>query len=548
MDEKNRVRFFDTTLRDGEQSPGINLNASEKLEIAEQLARLRVDIIEAGFPIASEGDFKAVEAIARKVKGPVICGLARANEADIVACGNAIKDAERGRIHTFISSSKTHMQHQLRMNEAQVLELAVKSVRHAKAFTDDVEFSAMDATRSDVEFLIRLFSAAVEAGATTLNVPDTVGYTMPDEYAELIRTLRAKVTGGDDVIWSVHCHDDLGLATANTLSAVKAGARQVEVAMNGIGERAGNAALEEVVMAIETRRDLLGVVTGLELRHIGDTSRKVSKLTGYRVPRNKAIVGANAFMHESGIHQDGVLKERSTYEIMKPETVGHSTDNIYLGKHSGRHAFQVKLQGMGIDLTPDELGRAFKKFKDLADQKKVVTDEEIEAIVLLDKGTVSDQFHLVSFQSFGGPSVIPMAAVRVQKGDELIEQTGSGDGQVDALCDAINKATDFHGRLTRYEVSATTEGTDSLGEVFVMVAEGGSSMTGRSVAADVIEASALAYLNAINRLLQKRALKKDSKTNSELMRSNPMQADPEPVSVGGERGVSGEGKGLAGSK
>ncbi|MCB1154470.1 2-isopropylmalate synthase [bacterium] len=547
------VIVFDTTLRDGEQSPGASMTPAEKLQIARALSRLRVDVIEAGFPAASPDDLSAVQAIAREVGNdgdapPIICALARAHENDLRAAFEAVRDAARPRIHTFLATSPIHRQLKLGMSREEVIQKVAEAVARAKELTDDVEFSAEDACRTEPGFLCEVFTAAVRAGATTLNVPDTVGYTMPDEYAELIRTLRAKVTGGDDVIWSVHCHDDLGLATANTLSAVKAGARQVEVAMNGIGERAGNAALEEVVMAIETRRDLLGVVTGLELRHIGDTSRKVSKLTGYRVPRNKAIVGANAFMHESGIHQDGVLKERSTYEIMKPETVGHSTDNIYLGKHSGRHAFQVKLQGMGIDLTPDELGRAFKKFKDLADQKKVVTDEEIEAIVLLDKGTVSDQFHLVSFQSFGGPSVIPMAAVRVQKGDELIEQTGSGDGQVDALCDAINKATDFHGRLTRYEVSATTEGTDSLGEVFVMVAEGGSSMTGRSVAADVIEASALAYLNAINRLLQKRALKKDSKTNSELMRSNPMQADPEPVSVGGERGVSGEGKGLAGSK
>jgi 2-isopropylmalate synthase len=502
--KSDSVRFFDTTLRDGEQSPGISLNAHEKLEIAEQLARLKVDIIEAGFPIASEGDFAAVRTIAEKVRGPVICALARAADEDIRCAARAVAPAERGRIHTFISTSSIHIAHQLKKTPAQVLEQAVKSVKLAKSLCPDVEFSAMDATRSDIDYLIRMFSAAIEAGATTINVPDTVGYALPDEFASLIATLIKKTKGGKNVVWSVHCHDDLGLATANTIAGVGAGARQVEVAVNGIGERAGNAALEEVAMAIHTRRERTGLDLGLDLRQLGDTSRKVSKLTGYQVPRNKAVVGVNAFQHESGIHQDGVLKERSTYEIMKPEDVGYKAENIVLGKHSGRHAFADKLEELGYYLDAESLDRAFRSFKALADAKKTVSFQEIEAIALEQIGDVPDQFRLESFQSFTGMGMVPIAAVKLSKGGKTSDATATGDGQVDALCRAIAKATRFKGRLTRYQVSAVTEGLESLGEVQVAVADKGVMMNGRGLATDVIEASAKAYLNAINRLYQKR--------------------------------------------
>lgn len=513
----DRVYFFDTTLRDGEQSPGISLNAGEKLEIAEQLVRLKVDIIEAGFPIASEGDFDAVKTIAERVRGPVVAALARTNEKDIKCAAEAIKNAKRPRIHTFISTSANHMKHQLKMSPRQVLELGVRSVKQAKSFYPDVEFSAMDATRSDPEFLIKIFTAAIEAGATVINVPDTVGYALPEEYAKLMATLRRRVKGAKKVIWSVHCHDDLGLAVANTVAALSKGARQVEVSVNGIGERAGNAALEEVAMAIHTRKDLLGLSTGLKLSQLGDTSRKVSKLTGYSVPRNKAVVGANAFMHESGIHQDGVLKERSTYEIMKAEQVGHHEEKIVLGKHSGRHAFTSKLEEMGIYLDGDALTSAFRKFKALADAKKKVSYREIESLAYEQIGKVGDQYQLESFQSFTGTGIIPIAAVRVSRKGRTTEATGKGDGQVDALCRAIATATKFKGRLTRYQVVAATEGLDALGEVTVTVTDKGIRMNGRGLATDVIEASARAYLNAINRIYQKRAAMKKKSAASRVV-------------------------------
>ncbi len=499
-----RVLIFDTTLRDGEQSPGISLNAGEKLEIAEQLARLRVDIIEAGFPIASEGDFAAVNTIAQKVRGPVIAALARANDEDIRCAARAIAPAERGRIHTFISTSASHMVHQLRKSPAEVLEQAVRAVRLAKSLCPDVEFSAMDATRSDVDFLVKVFSAAIEAGATTINVPDTVGYALPDEFARLIKTLVRDTKGGKKVTWSVHCHDDLGLAVANTIAGVGAGARQAEVAVNGIGERAGNAALEEVAMALHVRRDLSGVDVGLDLKQIGDTSRKVSRLTGYQVPRNKAVVGVNAFQHESGIHQDGVLKERSTYEIMHPDQVGYQAENIVMGKHSGRHAFATKLEEMGYFLDGEALDRAFRAFKALADAKKTVTSQEMEVIALEQIGDVPDQFHFESFSSFTGMGMAPIAAVKLRRGAKTVEATATGDGQVNALCRAIAKAVGFRGDLLRYQVTATTQGLESLGEVTVMISEKGQVMNGRGIATDVIEASAKAYLNAINRLYHKR--------------------------------------------
>ena len=507
MSDPDHVRFFDTTLRDGEQSPGVSLNPHEKLEIAEQLARLNVDVIEAGFPIASEGDFEGVKMIAERVRGPIVAGLARAGEKDIDCAARAVAGAAKPRIHTFVSTSPTHLKYQLRMNQAQVLKLAERSVRQARSLCADVEFSAMDATRSDVGYLIEVYSAAIEAGATTLNVPDTVGYALPDEMERLVATLIKKTNGGKrkQIVWSVHCHDDLGLAVANSLAAVRAGARQVEVAVNGIGERAGNASLEEIAMAIRTRKDLLGVTHQLDTRRIGDTSRKVSMLTGYNVQRNKAIVGANAFMHESGIHQDGVLKERSTYEIMRAEDVGHQAENIVLGKHSGRHAFSSKLEEMGIYLDGDALDRAFRRFKSVADAKKTVSYRDIEAIALAEIGKVVDAFQMESYQSFSGEAMMPMAAVRLAKDGKTIEASATGDGQVDALCNAISRATRFKGKLIRYAVSATTEGLDSLGEVALTVEEeGGMQMSGRGLATDVIAASARAYLNAINRLHQKK--------------------------------------------
>jgi 2-isopropylmalate synthase len=499
------LQIFDTTLRDGEQSPGISLNRREKLEIAEQLARLKVDVIEAGFPIASPEDFKAVRAIADSVKGPVICALSRANDQDIDRAFEAIKGIERPRIHTFISTSEIHMRAQLKMTPAQVLEKTCLAVKRAKTYVEDVEFSAMDATRSDPEFLIQVYNAAIKCGATVINVPDTVGYTLPREFVALLKKLFAEVRGIDNTVVSVHCHDDLGLAVANSLAAIECGVRQVECAINGLGERAGNASLEEIVMILDTRHDFTNVQTGIAIGEIARTSRLVSRLTGYDVPPNKAIVGANAFAHESGIHQDGVLKERSTYEIMNADRIGRGGSNIVLGKHSGRHAFSNALEELGFFLSEDGLEQAFAKFKRLADMKKKLTGNDIEALAAGELAIIPDQFKMEYHQSSSGSGAIPIAAVRLSKKDETFEATASGDGQVDALCAAIRKATRFDGIMKSYKVGAISGGIDALGEVTVVLESNGVSKTGRAVSSDIIDASARAYLNAINRLEQGRS-------------------------------------------
>ena len=493
------VLVFDTTLRDGEQSPGVSLTPGEKMEIARQLLRLKVDIIEAGFPIASPGDFEAVQSIAREIKGPVICGLARANPADVDAAGRALAGAERKRIHTFIASSDVHMKFKLRKEPHEVLEAAVRAVKQARQYTPDVEFSAEDATRSSPEFLCRLFQAAIEAGATTINVPDTVGYIIPSEFAALIRYLRENTPGIDKVVMSVHCHDDLGLAVANSLAAVREGVGQIECTINGIGERAGNASLEEVVMALRVRRDCLDADVGLDATQIYRSSRLVSTLTGMPVPGNKAVVGANAFAHESGIHQDGVLKEKSTYEIMRPEDVGVPSSRLVLGKHSGRHAFRERLIALGYHLEEGDVERAFARFKDMADRKKDITDRDLEALVEDEVLKESEIWTLDCFQVATGNRSLPTGTVSLIKEGATVHEAACGDGPVDALLRAVERAVgaDFH--LQEFSLKAVTGGKDALGEAVVRVERDGVVYLGRGVSPDILEASIRAYLQAVNR-------------------------------------------------
>jgi 2-isopropylmalate synthase len=500
--EKDRVKIFDTTLRDGEQSPGISLNRQEKLEIAHQLARLGVDVIEAGFPIASPGDFEAVQEIAREVHGPVICGLARTGVQDIDAAWNAIKDSERPRIHTFISTSDIHIQHQLRTTREDVKGQARAAVAHARGYCEDVEFSPMDATRADLEFTAEVLQIALDEGATTINVPDTVGYSMPDEYAAMWRELYRLVPGLEDVVTSVHCHDDLGLAVANSFAGVVAGARQVECAVNGIGERAGNASLEEFVMLLHTRESSVGVWTGVNTREIARTSRLVSRLTGYAVQPNKAIVGRNAFAHEAGIHQDGVLKERTTYEIMDATTIGLDANSIVLGKHSGRHALRNALEELGFQVEGGALNTAFKRFKELADKKKKVTALDLEAIVSDEMKQAPTAFDIESFEVEASNVRAPLAKVSVRMPDGSVESGSfTGDGPVDAFFSAINAATGHDGRLKEYHVSAVTGGRDALGEVTVLLDLGGTLSSGVGVSTDILEASGKAYLRALSNAL-----------------------------------------------
>src|SRR5918996_1024093 len=503
VSDADRVHIFDTTLRDGEQSPGISLNTQEKVEIAQQLARLGVDVIEAGFPITSPGDFEAVEAIARSVEGPVICGLARTHADDIDAAHSAVRDAERPRIHTFISTSDIHIQHQLQTTREDVKGQARAAVAHAKQYVDDVEFSPMDATRADVEFTAEVCAIAVEEGATTINIPDTVGYTMPDEYTAYLRRLYELVPGLEDVVVSVHCHDDLGLAVANSFAGVLAGARQVECAINGIGERAGNCSLEEIVMLLRTRSDAHGLDTGLDARELARTSRMVSRLTGYSVPPNKADVGRNAFAHESGIHQDGVLKERSTYEIMDATEVGLESNSIVLGKRSGRHALQDALKDLGFQVEGGALNQAFKRFKEIADKKKQVTALDLEAIVSDEMRDSAQAYNLGWFEVEAGSQREPMATVSVvlPSGEESIARA-SGDGPVDAIFGAIRDATGTDAELQRYEVSAVTGGTDALGAVNVSVRANGRLASGQGVATDILEASARAFVRAVSNALE----------------------------------------------
>ncbi len=506
----DRVIIFDTTLRDGEQSPGISLDAGEKLEIAEQLARLGVDYIEAGFPVASQGDFEAVQAIAQNVKGPVICGLSRTSLADIDRCWEAIQDASKTRIHTFIATSEIHMRNKLKMTPDQVKAEAARAVAHAKAYTDDVEFSPEDASRSDFDFMCEVLQIAVDSGATTLNIPDTVGYAIPAEFGERIRAIRERVTG--DYIISAHCHNDLGLAVANSLAAVEAGARQVECTINGLGERAGNAAMEELVMALRTRADFFGGLdTGIRSEELARTSRLVSRLTGYAVQYNKAVVGRNAFAHEAGIHQHGVLEERTTYEIMDPALVGQGESKIVLGKHSGRHAFADTLGKMGYDLHGDALNQVFARFKELADRKVELSEEDLEALVAEEVGdTVHYRYQLVSVDCHGGTNSTPTATVVIEIDGEQLEGTATGDGMVEAACAVIKQLTGVEGRLTDYAVTSVTGGVDALADVALRYEVEGHSMPGRGLSTDVVEASARAFLNAINRLVRGRDRGEDS--------------------------------------
>ena len=508
VDDANRVHIFDTTLRDGEQSPGISLNTQEKVEIAQQLARLGVDVIEAGFPITSPGDFEAVEAISRNVEGPVICGLARTHKADIDAAWGAIKDAERPRIHTFISTSDIHIEHQLQTDREDVKGQAKAAVALARSYCDDVEFSPMDATRAEVEFTAEVCAIAVAEGASVINIPDTVGYTTPEEYTAYLRRLYELIPGLADVEVSVHCHDDLGLAVANSYAGLLAGARQVECAVNGLGERAGNCSLEEIVMLLRTRRDEHGLDTGLDTREIARTSRMVSRLSGYAVQPNKAIVGRNAFAHESGIHQDGVLKERTTYEIMDPTHVGLESNSIVLGKHSGRHALRDALEQLGFTVEGNALNQAFSRFKEIADKKKQVTALDLEAIVSDEMRERTDSYSLAWFEVEAGSRRSPVARVAVQmpSGEESVGEAG-GDGPVDAIFGAIRDAVATDCELRQFTVSAVTEGEDALGEVTVMLRAHGRLASGQGVATDILEASARAYVRALSNALDGAAVR-----------------------------------------
>lgn len=512
----NQIIIFDTTLRDGEQCPGASMNLREKLEVARQLARLKVDVIEAGFPVISEGDFASVLAIAKEVKGPRIAGLARCVTKDIDAAGQAIKPAgKRGRIHVFLATSKIHREFKLGKAQDEILRLAVEGVKRAKAYVDDVEFSPEDGSRTEPEFLIQVCKAAIAAGATTINIPDTVGWAVPEQYGALIGRLYEEVPefqSGRAII-SVHCHNDLGLAVANSLAAVRAGARQVECTVNGIGERAGNAALEEIVMAIKTRRDFFGEIEcGVNTREIVKSSRLVSRMSGLIVQRSKAIVGENAFAHASGIHQDGILKKRETYEIMDPEEVGWGATDLPLTKHSGRAAVAARLKHLGFKMTEADINAIFARFKEIGDKKKFVYDDDLTALVEGHITEVPETWSLDYLYVASGNQTVPTATVRLKKssGDkqkgEVLQDAGVGDGPVDAALKAIDRLTNTRGKLMDYALRAVSQGKDALGEVTVKVDFGnGALVTGKGASTDVIEASARAYLNAVNRFLSSNA-------------------------------------------
>ncbi|ACI18904.1 2-isopropylmalate synthase [Dictyoglomus thermophilum] len=495
-----KLYIFDTTLRDGEQTPGVNLNKEEKLEIAKQLAKLNVDIIEAGFPIASPGEFEAVKTIAENVKGPVIAALARAIPMDIDRAWEAIKYSESPRIHTFIATSDIHIEKKLKKTRDEVLEQAVSAVKYAKRYCSDVEFSAEDAVRSDFNFLVKIFEAVIDAGATVINIPDTVGYALPWEFGDLIRRLKENIKNIDKAIVSVHCHNDLGLATANSLSAIVNGAEQVECTINGLGERAGNAAMEEIVMAIKVRR--LPFEVGIKTEEIYKTSKLVSNLTGIVIQPNKAIVGENAFAHESGIHQHGVIQDPSTYEIIDPKMIGIPESKIVLGKHSGKHAFEKRLQELGYSLPPEQLEEAFKKFKELADKKKEITDKDIEALVSNQIKLVPEYYRLVHLQVVSGIGIVPTATIIISEDGEEIKTVEIGNGPVDAVYKAIAKAIKIPHSLEDFSLKSVTGGTDALGEAMVKLSDkDGNIYVGRATSTDIVEASALAYLRALNQLV-----------------------------------------------
>ena len=498
----DRVIIFDTTLRDGEQSAGAALNIDEKLEIARQLERLRVDVIEAGFPITSPGDMESVRRISKEVHEPSICALAHANKDAVDAAWQAVKEAQHPRIHVFLSSSEIHIAHQLKKSKEQVLEAAKNMVARAKGYLEDVEFSPMDATRTDPAFLYQIIEATIAAGATTVNIPDTVGYTIPQEFCALIEGIFKNVPNIHKAVISVHCHNDLGLAVANSLAVLDYGVRQIECTVNGIGERAGNASMEEIVMALRTRKDLLKYTTNIDTTKIHKTSRLVSDLTGMSVQPNKAIVGANAFRHESGIHQDGILKERTTYEIMDPRDIGLTGTTLTLGKLSGRHAFKARLEDLGYTLTDEEFIRAFTAFKELADKKKEIGDRDIEALIAEEMRTFSETYHLEHVQVSCGDHLVPTASVRlVGPGGQLLADASLGTGPVDAVYKAINRLVGVPNNLTEFSVKSVTAGIDAMGEVTIRIESGGRTYSGRGADTDIIVASAKAYMNALNRLL-----------------------------------------------
>ncbi|MBF0569510.1 MAG: 2-isopropylmalate synthase [Candidatus Omnitrophica bacterium] len=500
MAKEDRVLIFDTTLRDGEQAPGASMNQREKLEVAFALERLGVDIIEAGFPVISKGDFESVSMVAKKIKNCSVAGLARSVRKDIDAAAEALKPAKRPRIHVFLATSKIHMEHKLRKTPEEIVQIAVDAVKRAREFVDDVEFSPEDASRSEKKFLYRVLEAVIKAGARTVNIPDTVGYAMPEQYGQLIADIRNNVPNINKAVISVHCHDDLGLAVANSLAAVKNGARQVECTVNGIGERAGNCSMEEVVMALRTRQDYFGCsASKIRTPEICRTSRLVSKYTGFVVPPNKAIVGGNAFRHESGIHQDGVLKEPTTYEIMRPEDVGFTGLGLILGKHSGRQGLKARLKQLGIDLNDEQLAKAFDRFKDLSDKKKEVFDEDLIAIVEDESQEVREIWTLDGFVVTSGTGIKPKVEVRLKSTGKVQAKSATGDGPIDACYAAIDEIVGLKGKLLNYGIQSVTQGKDALGEVRVSVNFDGNKTTGIGASTDVIEASVKAYLNALNK-------------------------------------------------
>ncbi len=504
------IKIFDTTLRDGEQSPGASMNVEEKVLIAKQLARLGVDIIEAGFAISSPGDFEAVRRISHEVDGPVICSLARAKPEDIDRAWEALKDAPKPRIHTFISTSDIHLKYQFKMTRDEAKKRAVEMVKRARGYVEDVEFSPMDASRSEPAYLYEVLEAVIDAGASTINIPDTVGYSIPSEFGALIKGIRDNVRNINKAIISVHCHNDLGLAVANSLAAVMNGARQVECTINGIGERAGNASLEEIVMILRTRKDIINLDTRIHTEQIYPSSRLISSITGIMVQPNKAIVGDNAFAHESGIHQDGLLKEKTTYEIIRPETIGLAQSKLVMGKHSGRHAFKTRLNELGYELSDDDLNKAFERFKKVADRKKEVFDEDIEAIVADEvlRIEIPERFKLDKLNVTSGTESVPNAAVEMYIDGKHIKEAGFGDGPVDAVYKTIAKLTKTKSRLLRYSVNAITGGTDAQGEVTVRLQEDSHIVLGQGAHTDIIVASAKAYINALNKLEYKKREKK----------------------------------------
>ncbi len=504
--QKDKLIIFDTTMRDGEQSPGASMTRDEKLRIGRQLERMHVDIIEAGFPAASDGDFESVKAVAAAIKDSTVCGLARANERDVRRCGEAVRGANSPRIHTFIATSPIHMEKKLRMEPTQVVDQAVRAIKWASEYTNNIEFSPEDAGRSDLDFLCRIIEQVIKAGATTINVPDTVGYTMPEQFGALIRNLRERIPNSDKAVWSVHCHNDLGLAVANSLAAVANGARQVECTINGLGERAGNASLEEVVMAVRTRQDFFKCDTGIDATQIVPASKLVSGITGYPVQPNKAIVGANAFAHESGIHQDGVLKHRETYEIMSAESVGWSNNRLTLGKLSGRNAFKTRLHELGIDLPSEEkLNEAFKRFKDLADKKREIFDEDLQALITEEnlEQVENERYRLVSLTAHSETGEQPFAKIVVSDGGAEKPAESKGSGPVDAAFKAIESLIASGAELLLYSVNNITSGTDSQGEVTVRLSKEGRIVNGQGSDTDIVVASAKAYINALNKLHSK---------------------------------------------